>query len=93
MGSPYRLLQRVGPRTSGAWACPMFSEPEPRHFPALGGPTPPMMPSSPPAPALVLTIFGHGPILPLDIQKAAVIDALVPTKARQKRGEKQEKYG
>lgn len=35
-----------------------------------------------------LTLFGQGPIFPLDLQLADIIDALVLTKARQKREKK-----
>lgn len=40
--------------------------------------------SSPPTRGLALTISGQGPIFPLDLQVAGIIDALAPTKARQK---------
>lgn len=34
-----------------------------------------------------LTVFGQGGIFPVDLQVAGVIEALVPPKDRQKRGE------
>lgn len=87
----YCSVQTPGPRRWKKWACPVFSVPPASR--ALA-PAPPLLagpPTCPQAPTcgLDLTVFRQTPILPLDIQVAGVIDALVPSN-RQKGGEKQE---